>query len=152
MDDWSNVPVFGIRPEIPVIRPSAYGLIEDGQGRLAVTRTVEGFFLPGGGVESGETPEETVLRESIEECGLAVRLGQWTLHAVQFNYSESEKTHFEKRSTFIGATIDGPASAPLDADHELVWMSAAEAAEVLWHESHRWAVEQWRSFTPRHER
>ena len=30
----------------------------------------EFFSIPGGGIEEGETPEQTVLRELKEECGL----------------------------------------------------------------------------------
>ena len=32
------------------------------------------FFLPGGGVEEGETPDRTAVREALEETGYAIRL------------------------------------------------------------------------------
>jgi len=52
--------VFGKRPEFPdwVIRESAYVLAIRDDGCLAVVRTNQGTFLPGGGIESGETPQE----------------------------------------------------------------------------------------------
>src|ERR1700687_845179 len=123
MEDWDKVPLFGARPQAAacVIRNSAYALVADEQGRLAVARTGQGAFLPGGGIAAGETPAEAIRRECLEECGLVVRPGTravaWTTRAVQFVYSESEKTHFEKRSTFIeafiGAADDGPDSTAL---------------------------------------
>ena len=58
-----------------VIRPSAYGLIHDDRGRMSVARNPNGFYLPGGGMGDGESPAETIVRESLEECGLVVRLG-----------------------------------------------------------------------------
>ncbi|HEV8631844.1 MAG TPA: NUDIX domain-containing protein [Thermoanaerobaculia bacterium] len=126
-----------------VVRPSAYAIIKDSLGRLAVLRTPMGVFLPGGGIEEGEAAREAVRREAREECGLTLRLGSWTAHAVQFVYSELERTHFEKRSTFVSAfpLLRDRAS---EEDHDLVWATAGSAASLLSHESHRWAVDAWR--------
>jgi 8-oxo-dGTP diphosphatase len=147
MVDWDKAPVFGAPTGVKacVIRKSAYGIVTDEHGRLAVVRTGQGMFLPGGGIEAGETPEEAIMREVIEECGLVIRLGVWTAHAIQFVYSESEQTHFEKRSTFIDGTVDEACLGRLEADHELVWISAASATEMLSHQSQCWAVKRWRS-------
>lgn len=146
MDDWNGAPVFGVRTaDDPwVIRPSAYGVVQDERGWIAVVRTPEGVFLPGGGQEPGETPEEAVRREALEECGLAIRLGTWVTRAVQFIYSTQERAHFQKLSTFLGAVPEGPAGLPLETDHELVWSDPETAALMLSHESHRWAVDTWR--------
>lgn len=32
------------------------------------------FFLPGGGIEPGETPDQTVIREALEETGYRIRV------------------------------------------------------------------------------
>jgi 8-oxo-dGTP diphosphatase len=145
VEDWSEVDVFGspFESDAWIVRPSAYGLIVDEHGRLAVVRTPEGLFLPGGGIEPGETPQQAVIREVLEECGLSVRIGEWGIRAVQFVYSVPEKAHFEKKCTFIDGTIDGQPSAPLEPDHELVWFEPGTAEEVLSHQSHRWAAGQW---------
>jgi 8-oxo-dGTP diphosphatase len=57
-----------------VRRPSVYAVITNGAGQVAVVRTAQGVFLPGGGIERGETPEQAVLREALEECRLDIRL------------------------------------------------------------------------------
>jgi 8-oxo-dGTP diphosphatase len=139
------VPVFGAPPaDAPyVLRPSAYALVEDGDGRVAVVRSVDGVFLPGGGIEAGETPQEAIRREGLEECGLLLRPGAWSLRAVQFAYSRSEAGHFEKRSTFIEASIEGLDGSRIQADHELIWASPLEAARLLAHASHAWAIDLW---------
>lgn len=143
---WSGVPVFGSPPgEGAVVRPSAYALVSDGAGRLAIVRAPQGLFLPGGGMEPGETVDDAVVREAREECGLRVRAGAWRVRAIDFVWSPSERTHFEKRSTFVAAQADGAPAAALEADHALEWITAAEASERLAHPSHRWAAAQWQA-------
>jgi 8-oxo-dGTP diphosphatase len=145
MDGWEIAPAFGVRTagDPWVIRPSAYGLIPDPEGRVAVVRSVDGVYLPGGGMEAGETPEDAIRREALEECGFAVRLGSWTIRAVQFAYSASEKAHFEKRSTFIECSIEGIDRTRLHPDHEVLWVDAEAAEKLLNHASHGWAVREW---------
>ena len=77
MEDWQDAPVFGVRIEAQryTVRPSVYGLIEDGHGQIADVRTPQGITLPGGGIEEGETTARAVAREALEECGLVVRVG-----------------------------------------------------------------------------
>lgn len=142
---WESAPVFtepGARSPFTT-RPSAYALIEDGEHRLALVRTPQGTVLPGGGIEGSETPERAIEREAREECGFAVRVGRWSVRAIQRAYSAPEKTHFEKPSTFCDARVTKRGLAVVELDHELVWATHAEARELLSHESQRWAVERW---------
>jgi 8-oxo-dGTP diphosphatase len=118
--------------------------VADALGRLALVRTPRGVYLPGGGVEPGETPAAAVEREAREECGLVVRVGAWTAAAVQHVHAAAEGTHFEKRSTFVDAAVVAELAARADDDHALLWVDAADAPRLLSHESHGWAVERWR--------
>ncbi len=147
MKEWQEAPVFGTRSESEryTVRPSAYGLIEDGRGQLALVRTPQGVFLPGGGIEADETPAEAVVREALEECGLVVRAASWKICAVQFCYSETERTYFEKRCTFVDAAVEAVAPSGTEADHELIWVASDAASVLMSHESHGWAIAAWRS-------
>jgi len=62
-------------------RIAAYGICVDEAGRLLLARaapslTLRGrWFLPGGGVQHGEHPTDSLRREIEEESGLQVQLG-----------------------------------------------------------------------------
>ena len=62
-------------------RIAAYGVCRDGAGRLLLARAspalnLQGrWFLPGGGVQHGESPPDSLRREIEEESGLTVELG-----------------------------------------------------------------------------
>jgi 8-oxo-dGTP diphosphatase len=62
-------------------RIAAYGVCQDADGRLLLARaspalTLRGrWFLPGGGVQHGESPPDSLRREITEESGLTVVLG-----------------------------------------------------------------------------
>jgi len=65
---------------VKVRRIGAYGLCRDAAGRVLLARNSQlsafpGLWtLPGGGVEQGEHPDDTVVREFAEETGLTVRV------------------------------------------------------------------------------
>jgi 8-oxo-dGTP diphosphatase len=144
--DWRSVPIFGV-PEsrFPArVRPSAYGIVVGDEGLVAIVRTPEGVYLPGGGSDDGETPDATVVREVREETGLVVQIGSWRQVAIEHVSSVSEQAQFEKRNTFCEARVVAVAGDAVDADHELIWLPATEAAERLTPLSHRWAVGEWR--------
>jgi 8-oxo-dGTP pyrophosphatase MutT (NUDIX family) len=147
MTDWGIARVFGARPTglTAIVRPSAYGIVADRQGRLAVVHTPIGLSLPGGGSDEPEAPEATVLREAREECGLDIRVGPWRRTAIEHVFSTAEQAQFEKRNTFCDATVIGTAGEPNEPDHVLEWMSPREAARLLVPASHRWAVSEWRA-------
>lgn len=55
-------------------------ILRDGHVLLQRCRTLEGsefYELPGGGQEAGETMEEVVIRECLEETGYAVRVDRF---------------------------------------------------------------------------
>jgi len=137
----SDFPIFGTRvPGAPYrLRPSAYALVRNEVGLFAIVRTPLACYLPGGGMEAGENPEQTIIREAREECGFILDAVALVGRAMEICYSIEEGEYFEKDSFFIEATIAGH-GPQTELDHELIWMDAAKAREALSHGSHRWAV------------
>ena len=78
-------------------RPMTLGvraLVVDPAGRVLLVRHtyVPGFFLPGGGVERGETLIEAMTRELAEEGNIVVEEAP-TLHGVYLNRAASSRDH-----------------------------------------------------------
>ncbi|MFK7802333.1 MAG: NUDIX domain-containing protein [Anaerolineae bacterium] len=73
--------------KIAYFRPSAYGIVvQDGKIVLLHNRNSSKLSLPGGGIELGESNQEAVERELIEETGLRVRVEQLLAHEQDFFY------------------------------------------------------------------
>src|SRR6266540_1787565 len=144
MNDSSRIPIFGekLAGQTYIERPGAYALIRDGRQSIATLRVGIAFFLPGGGIAPNETPQETLHREMMEECGRAIQIGPELGKAMEYIYAGNERVYYQLRSTFFEAMfIDGQVG-PLENDHLLVWLSASEAIQQLQRQSQAWAVQQ----------
>jgi ADP-ribose pyrophosphatase YjhB (NUDIX family) len=90
-------------------RVAAYGLLVDGDRALLVqaggeTDVPGPWFLPGGGVEHGEDPIDTVRREFFEETGLVVSVGD--VVGVWSEMIEAESRGVEVHSVCIVFSIE----------------------------------------------
>ena len=138
------IPEFGNKEQgrVYVPRPGAYGLVYDAQGRIAVMETPRGGFLPGGGIEEGESPEEALVREVREECGLGVTVGVRLGKAAEYRCTEGHAYAIRKDCVFFAATFAGESGegAATEPDHTLLWLTPSEAEERLAHGSQKWIV------------
>jgi 8-oxo-dGTP diphosphatase len=136
-----SIPVFGHAADgyriVP--RPSAYAVAVDSRERVAIVRTPEGTFLPGGGIEHGETAEDAVVRETLEECGFVVDAGKPIGCAREIVWSVHDRHYVAKESQFFHVSVRGYGRRT-EEDHELLWATAGEALDRLSHGSHKWAV------------
>jgi 8-oxo-dGTP diphosphatase len=89
--------------------------------RSAPTLVAGGWEFPGGKVEPGESPQDALARECVEELG--VRVGVGAELGVAGDHIELH--------LFACALIDGE-PVPLEDHDELRWLGGAELDEVGW--------------------
>ncbi|MDO1559237.1 NUDIX domain-containing protein [Brevundimonas sp. 2R-24] len=128
------------------VRPCAFGVIER-EGRIAcvrVTRQAGPYYdLPGGAIDEGETEDQALAREFVEETGLTIAAGRRFAEADQL-FRKSDGEPVENRCAFFtGAVAAENPAAKIEDDHALVWLTPLEAISGLRHEAHAWAVAVW---------
>jgi 8-oxo-dGTP diphosphatase len=133
-----RVPIFGIadRRARYAERKAAYAVVLDEDRRAAVVHGRHGVFLPGGGVEPGESPADALSRESLEECGRPLEIIRTIGDAIQYGHAEGGP--FRAHHRFFEAQFQDP--APPQAEHPLSWVHIDEAYRWFRYESHVWAV------------
>lgn len=97
-----------------VFRPAAYAIImQDGKLLVVESRRTGKLFLPGGGVEKGETMPETLQRELREETGLEIEIVRFLHFKEFFFYYELEDQGFHSLLFYYFCQVkDTTLSAP----------------------------------------
>lgn len=93
------------------------------EGKVLLARHTYGsgngkLIIPGGYVRFGEVPEETLVREYLEETGVRVKAGR--LLGIRF----SAKDWY---AVFAAEYVEGEARSDGDENSEVVWMDVEEA-------------------------
>jgi 8-oxo-dGTP diphosphatase len=133
-------PEFGVRlPDVVYQeRPGGYAIIRRADGRLAFVCGKAGrLFLPGGGVQPGERPEDALLREIIEEIGWRAHILDRVGRATQFLAVAGEGCFAVRATHFRARPIE---RLTTDCEHAIVWLPAAAATASLARESDIWAI------------
>ncbi|MBN8831956.1 MAG: NUDIX domain-containing protein [Sphingomonadales bacterium] len=134
------IPEFGERlPGIDYIdRPGAYAFIRDGARRLALMRVApERHYLPGGGIEPGETPDESMAREIAEEMAHTAIVGRLFARATQY-IASTRGGHFAVHAHYFDVTLGAPLAR--EPEHELLWLPPEKAQTMLVRDADRWAL------------
>lgn len=138
----ADVIIFGSpKPNAPYIERRAAYLVVIDDGRVAMAKSHQKHFLPGGGSLPGESPEDTVAREVREELARGMQLLRRIGEAVQYFYSATDDRNYKMPATFFaGEFVDGERN---DAgEHELDWLPLTGIEQSCFHECHAWAIQQ----------
>jgi 8-oxo-dGTP diphosphatase len=125
------------------VRKGIYAVIfNEQQDKLATVQLTRGpIFLPGGGLEENERPEECLRREMLEETGHELLVGPY-IGNVQQVYESSQNGPVVNDGHFYLAKIGEKVQEPIEEDHHLKWIPVNDAEKRLFHAHHIWAVQE----------
>ncbi len=130
---WRSKMIFDVPPEgfSPKVSVAAC-FVEHGQQVLFVKRSQHAtqpgtWAIPGGKVERGETPEQTIRREITEECGFDLQNPIY-LHTVYINYPEG----FDYIYHIFKEVVEDKPNIVLDHNEcdEYEWLTRAQADKL----------------------
>jgi len=133
--------IFGTKENVQYTdREGAYLiLIHDKQ--VGIIRTPKGFFFLGGGLENGENYIECIERECREEIGCTVSVKAKICSAEA--YCKHEKIgYFHPIQTYYIGELVSKVSAPIEKDHEFLWIEYEKLKGRMYAEMQDWALEQ----------
>lgn len=124
------------------IRPGSYAVIERDEKILVVQIIGWGeYFLPGGGIDPGESEEEALKREALEETGYSITINNKIGTVADYIYFSPADRWYNKIGHFyIAESGEQDIDLIIEEDHKTVWLPIKEAAERLHLGGHRWAV------------
>ncbi|MCC6468830.1 MAG: NUDIX domain-containing protein [Alphaproteobacteria bacterium] len=122
-------------------RPGAYAVVFDREGRLLVVEEDGRLYLPGGGIDPGESPEQGLVREFREETGYEIAVPTEIGRANEYVADETPNTAFNKHCIFFTVRLAGGTGIPAIASNRPSWMALDDALARLNNEAHRWAVD-----------
>ncbi len=100
--------------------PSVAAVIHNHKGKLLLLEKSSGgaWSLPAGGIELGESPQEAIIREVMEETGYAIRihgiLGVFGGRAFRYTYPSGDRVEYVV--TLFQCTIVDGSGAPTDSE------------------------------------
>lgn len=109
-------------------RNSAYAfVVESGQILLVKNRLEKLYDIPGGGIDLGETLEEALAREALEEAGAKLKIGSLLDQQVDWFYHRGGK-YYQTLQLFFTASLVGELNKPSDPDIE--WAGFVPISEL----------------------
>jgi 8-oxo-dGTP pyrophosphatase MutT (NUDIX family) len=103
-----------------ILSPSVGAVIHDHDGRLLLQEKSSGeaWSFPAGGIELGESPQEAITREVVEETGYAIRihgiLGVIGGRAFRYTYPNGDQVEYV--ATLFQCKIIGGSGIPTDTE------------------------------------
>lgn len=123
------------------LRKGVYAVIFNADmNKVALVKTSsERYFLPGGGIENQELPEDCLKRELLEETGHAITIGPFIGTAMRFFHSVQNGPMLNDGYFYL-AQLNEKIQEPIEEDHFLKWISIEQLKDFLVHDHQYWAV------------
>ena len=117
--------------ESSIERRGAYAILKK-EGKAGIVKNDLGYFLIGGGHEGEESDESCLLRESMEETGYTIEVGEYLNEVVEYVYvPEWDKTYCKIMRIYRAVLLER-IREKTEMDHELIWVDLDFALENMY--------------------
>jgi 8-oxo-dGTP diphosphatase len=99
------------------------------------------YFLPGGGIEVGESHSDCLEREVVEETGFKAIIGDYIGKAMRY-FTSTKNEPMLNDGYFYLMSLSERIQEPMEPDYSIEWVNLLDIKELLFHEHHLWAVEE----------
>ena len=122
-------------------REGAYAIIQNKDKQFLCVEDLEGnLYLVGGGIEEGESPKESIIREGIEEIGYQIEIlkniGQAEKHWVSEKYSKYSQHNI---ANLYQCKLLEKISEPIE-NEKMKWVDYDTLEKFLFHEHHLYLI------------
>jgi 8-oxo-dGTP diphosphatase len=121
-------------------RPGAYGILLNEKGLVASIQMNGRCFLPGGGLEPGESIQQCLKRELLEEVGCEFERAEPVGRADEYFKSLPEDAYYLGQGHFLLVPDFRIIAEPTDKTHTVLWQPPETVLARLVHLSQRWGL------------
>lgn len=122
-----------------ISRTGVYGIAYNNQGMIGVIKTPTGYFLPGGGLEKGESRQQCLEREFMEETGYEIAINNFIGKASLYHMTKTLQ-YMYGTGYFYTVTLNLKLNDGIEKDHSLIWMEPEKCIKSLFLQHQAWAV------------
>ncbi|MCO7124531.1 NUDIX domain-containing protein [Sporolactobacillus shoreicorticis] len=126
-----------------MLRKGAYAVIFKGNHAALIRANGDQYFLPGRGIECGETNEQCLKRELLEETGCTIDEIRYLGYAQRYFLSTLPVARpMVGDGYFYTARLGEQVQQPTEHDNFLEWIDVLACDQLLFHEHQAWAVQE----------
>lgn len=122
-------------------RNGAYAIIKMGENKIAIAKENDEYFFLGGGIEEGESEQQALTREIIEETGYILKNVQYFDTVKSYEYSE-KRGNLEITATIYTAEFNEKIAESIEKN-EVIVCNSKDYKDKIKHEYQRYILKKY---------